>query len=53
MFYVAAIFLQQFIDEKKREKDPNILLEIIDYSQSVFIAIFSMMFGAMSAGQSQ
>ena len=50
MFYAAALFLQKFIDEKKDEKDPFILFEIIDYSQSVFIAIFSMMMGAMSAG---
>jgi hypothetical protein len=27
--------------------------KFIEYSQSIFIAIFAMMFGAMSAGQSQ
>jgi len=32
MFYAAAIFLQDYIDEKIREMDPNILYAIIDYS---------------------
>ena len=50
MFYVASIFLQDYIDERIEKRDPNLLNEIIDYSQSVFIAIFSMMMGAMSAG---
>lgn len=53
MFYCASLFLQNFIDERIDARDPNIIKEIIEYSQSVFIAIFSMMMGAMSAGQNQ
>ena len=53
LFYTAAVFLQDFIDEKIKERDPNIFNEINDYSQSVFIAMISMMLGAMSAGQNQ
>ncbi len=33
--------------------DPAFFSEILDYSKTVFIAIFAMMMGAMSAGQSQ
>jgi hypothetical protein len=53
MFYVSALFLQDFVKNLKPMPLDELKKEILDYSQSVFIAIFAMMFGAMSAGQSQ
>ena len=44
---MGAVFQKQYFDD--HPYDPNVK----DYSEQVFIAIFSMMFGAMAAGQAQ
>jgi hypothetical protein len=45
---MGAVFQKHYFDD--HPYDPSL---IKDYSEEVFIAIFSMMFGAMAAGQAQ
>ena len=48
LYYVAAGYQEEF-----KEDHENDLIAIRDFSQKLFIAIFAMMYGAMSAGSCQ
>ena len=45
LYYFGAIFQRNYFNDH-----PYAFLEVKDYSENVFIAIFAMMFGAMAAG---
>lgn len=52
LYYFGAIFQRNFFEKHPINPfDPSSILLVKDYSENIFIAIFSMMFGAMAAGQ--
>lgn len=53
MFYAAAHFIQDFVNDNKDKASKSFYQGMIEWAQSIFIAIFAMMMGAMSSGQSQ
>jgi hypothetical protein len=50
MFYAASNFIQEFVNEHKDKTNMSFYQGMIEWAQSIFIAIFAMMMGAMSSG---
>jgi hypothetical protein len=46
LYYMGAVFQKHYFDD-----NPFDVLSVKTYSEHIFISIFSMMFGAMAAGQ--
>lgn len=50
MYYVAALLMRNYLDDNLIVDGVPQIDRFVEYSQSIFIGIFAMMFGAMSAG---